>query len=229
MCGPLPNLLIDPAWSDPTLDDLADLLTMARCPLLGPDQPAIPLAFTKGGRAVTVQWECGRLVAKPITPDLFALDIVQHICRPVKLTRGWLSRATSAGAVIRRINGVPVAEDAVHYGTPCGFPLSFARAFLASRRVEWLPKLIGLSAPWWPAARLSVEWNLFADRIVEVPVSTEVAAPVSTEVAVPVSTEVAVPVLTEVATPEMPVPTAQPAQPADAPQLALLPLPGMPS
>lgn len=192
MCGPLPNLLIDPAWSDSTLDDLADTLTTVRCPLLGPDQLAIPLAFAKGGRAVAVQWESGRLVAKPITPDLFALDIVQHVCRPVKLTRGWLSRATSAGAVIRRIDGAPAAEDAVHYGTPCGFPLSFARAFLVSRRVEWLPKLTCLGVPWSSAARLSVEWNLFADRIVEVPVPTAMTVPVSTEVATPVPTAVTV-------------------------------------
>ena len=43
--------------------------------MLGPDQPAIPLDFTQGGKAVTVIWQCGWLVAKPITPDLIAVDM----------------------------------------------------------------------------------------------------------------------------------------------------------
>ena len=225
MCGRIPRVAIDAAWPDVALDRVAELLRAVRCPLLGPDQPNVPLAFTRGGEAVTVQWHCGRLVARPITPALFAIDIVGHVCRPVKLARGWYERAIRAGAKIRLIDGLSVAEDAVPYGTPCGFPASFARAFLASHRVDWLPMLYSHHlAAWRPDAVLLPEWNVFRDRIVEVPVSTEVAAsvptavapiptemaalvstemaaPVSTEMAAPVSTEMAVPALTEVAAP----------------------------
>ena len=227
MCGVTPKVLIDPAWPDAALDQVGDLLRAVRCPLLGPDQPNVPLAFTRGGEAVTVQWQCGRLVAKPITPALFAIDIVGHVCRPVKLARGWWARAIRSGVMLQQ----KVDAD----GTPCGFPASFARAFLASHRVDWLPMLYSHHlAAWQPDAVLLPEWNVFRDRIVEVPlsVSTEVAAsvptaPIPTEMAALVSTEMAALVSTEMAAPEMPVPTAQPAQPADAPQLALPPLPGV--
>ena len=79
------------------------------------------------------------------------------------------------------------------------------------------------------AVPISIEIVLVSTKVVApvppkmaMPVSTEVAMPVSTEMAVAVATE-AVPVSTKMA---LPVSTTKPAQPADPPQLALLPSPG---
>ena len=117
---PDPPVAIDAAWPDVALDRVAELLHTVRCPVLGRNQPAVPLAFTQNGRAVSVRWECGQLAARPITPDLFAIDIVMHICRPVRLSAKWRYEWHDDSVLRRR-------------GLPCAFPLGFARAFLASR------------------------------------------------------------------------------------------------
>jgi len=115
MCGTVSEVEVDPVWPDEALDSVADLLATVRCDGLGLGFPT-PLAFNLEGRAVQVQDLGAGLVVRPVTPHLLALDIVMHVCRPVRGRHG-------------------------RYGVPTKFPLALARAFLDSDRVGLLPKL----------------------------------------------------------------------------------------
>ncbi len=148
-CGTFPEIEIDPTSPNTALDAVGDLLADFRCPTFNAVK-ATPLAFYNCGRAVQVQVLADHAVVRPISPYLLAFDIVPHICRPVESSR----------AVHRR---------------SCAFPLAFARAYLQSARIGWLPQLTVHERAWIPALLegLALGWHLFFDTLVEVLASIE--------------------------------------------------------
>lgn len=156
MCGVKPPLLVDPAWPDVAMDGISALLCEVRCALPETGQQPIPLAFRLHGGAVAVRRFGDHLFTQPITANLLALDLVHHICRPVRLPKRW--RASIDDPEVLR-----------EHGEPCSFPLDLARVFLASRRIDALPPLTKTFDLWTAEAALPPGWTIFRDRIVEAP------------------------------------------------------------